>query len=150
MALQSRIDLVEGIKLLDGEVAAQGEHGVQSDRRMAFGENKAIPIRPVRALGIDPQDLEIQNGQDICCRQRPPQVPCLGLVDRLNHETADLARGLPKRAKILVYRDVHESPPSLFRHYSTVSRSSLRSLLRTPIARRSSCRARSQHSRAAS
>jgi catechol 2,3-dioxygenase-like lactoylglutathione lyase family enzyme len=51
--LEARVDRVEGVELVDREVAAQGQHGVQGDAGMALGEDEAVALGPVRALRID-------------------------------------------------------------------------------------------------
>ena len=46
VALQPRVRRVEGVELLDREVAAHGEHGVERDRGVPLAEDEAVPLRP--------------------------------------------------------------------------------------------------------
>src|SRR5205085_1564814 len=90
MALQARVDLVERLELLDGEVAALGQHGVEGDGGVTFGEDEAVALGPVGALGVDAHDLEVEGHEDVGGRERATQVAGLRLVDGLDDQAARL------------------------------------------------------------
>ena len=49
---------VERVQLRDREIAAHGEHGVESDRGVPLAEDEAVSLRPIRMGGIDVQRPE--------------------------------------------------------------------------------------------
>ena len=81
MPLEARVDGVEGLELLNREVAAQCQDRVEGDRAVALGEHEAVPVGPPRLLWPDVQDPPVQGGEHVGGGQRSAEVPALGVGD---------------------------------------------------------------------
>src|SRR5262249_54817695 len=118
MALEPRVDLVEGVELGDREVAAQYQDRVQADGGMALREDEPIPVRPVRPRGVDPEDAEIEGRKDVRSGQRPTEVTGLRAVDRPDDQAPCLLRRLAQHPHVVEGDGLHREPPRVLENYS--------------------------------
>ena len=90
VALQAGVGGVERLQLVDREVAAHGENGVEGDRGVPLAEDEAIPLRPIGLAGVDAHLIEVEGHQEIGGGQRPAEVPGSRVVDGLHDQLARL------------------------------------------------------------
>ena len=74
---------------------------------MTLGEDETVPVRPVRPLGIDPHDIEIQDLQHIDDGQRAAGMTGLGQGDHLDDILPHVSRMTAQ------FFAIHEKAPLL-------------------------------------
>ena len=84
IALEHGAALAQVPQFIFREKAPFGQRRIQSRYGMALGEDETVPVRPVRPLGIDPHDIEIQDLQHIDDGQRAAGMTGLGQGDHLD------------------------------------------------------------------
>ena len=72
---------------------------------MAFGKDEAVPVRPMRPLGIDPHDIKIQDLQHIDDGQRAAGMTGLGQGDHLDDIPPHVSRMTAQ------FSAIHEKAP---------------------------------------
>ena len=82
----------EELQLLLGEVAAQGEDGIERGRAVALAHDEAVPLRGLRARGVYAELFEIQLRQYVHRRKRAANMPARGAEHHI-HAQAPPARG---------------------------------------------------------
>ena len=80
MTLQPRALLVEGVHLLELEVAGQRHGRVLAQGGVALGEDEAVTIGPVGLVGADAQEAAIQRGEDVGRRERTADMADLAFA----------------------------------------------------------------------
>src|SRR5688572_3133745 len=75
MALEPGVSVVKGGQLIHGKIAAEGEHRIEADGAVPFGQDEAIPIGIVRLVWIDAQVLEVERDQHVHGGQGSANVP---------------------------------------------------------------------------
>ena len=87
--LEAALQLSEGHQLLDGEVAALGEDGVEDRRGVALAEDEAVAVRPVGALGVVAEDAKIESAEDLDGGEGTARVAAARLGDHGDDVPAD-------------------------------------------------------------
>mmetsp|Transcript_24993 Transcript_24993/g.54348 ORF Transcript_24993/g.54348 Transcript_24993/m.54348 type:complete len:246 (-) Transcript_24993:26-763(-) len=83
--LTELLDIVER----DAVISSQVQHSVLEHRAVASGQHEAIPVHPLRVLGIVPHDLVPQNVAHRGAAHRHAWMTRLGLVHTVNGQEAD-------------------------------------------------------------
>jgi len=85
------VELPQGVEVLHREVAVQRQGGVERRGCVALAQDEVVAVLPVRVVGTVLHDVEVERGDDIGGRKRPPGVPRSGVVDRLDDVSPDLS-----------------------------------------------------------
>ena len=82
----------EGLQLLLGEVAPEGQRGVQGRGAMALAEDEPVPVRVRGRRGVDVHFAEVQNRQQLAEREGAPDVAGSGPVDHFQGAASNSGR----------------------------------------------------------
>ena len=88
MPLQTRVDRIEGVELLDGEISPHCQHGIESDGRVPLTQYDSVSIGKLRFAGIDMDSVEVEVGQNIGDRQRTANMTGACIEDCTQNEFA--------------------------------------------------------------
>src|SRR5271165_7569522 len=75
MTLQSRTPFIESFEFFDREKSSQRHNRVLADRRMTFGKNKPVTLRPFRFLRLNFHYAKVECYQNVHRREWPAYVP---------------------------------------------------------------------------
>ena len=78
-------------QILDREEAAIGKRSIKARRGMALGEDKAVALRVLGVLWVDPQLPVIQVSKQVRSGQASAGMAGLGSMGGLDHAHTDLA-----------------------------------------------------------
>ena len=67
-----------------------GERRVEGGAGVPLGEQQPVTVRPVGTLGIDPQVVEVERGQDLGAGEGAAQVAAVAVVDHLQYVQPEL------------------------------------------------------------
>ncbi len=90
MPLQQAVQLAQRAEVIPAKVAPLGQRGIPGRAGVALGEDKAIPVGPVRAGGIDAHHAKIERGEDVGRGQGAAGVTGLCGVGHVDDVVADL------------------------------------------------------------
>ena len=91
MALQWAAQLAQSDQAVLGKITGARHRGVEGGHRVALGEDQAVTVGPVRALGIVTHSLEQQRGHEVDHRERAPGMS----RSRMGEHPDDLHAALP-------------------------------------------------------
>src|SRR5919197_240796 len=82
---------VEG-ELLDREEAPLRERGVQRGHAVSLAQEQDVALRVVRPVRVDPEHLEVEGGQELDDRHRPPEMRSFRAGAHVDHVLPDPGR----------------------------------------------------------
>ncbi len=86
-------DVAQGEQVALGEESPQRQGGVQAGGSVTLGQDKAVPVLPLRVLGIHVHLFKVQVGKQVSGGQAAAGMAGLGGVGSLNNTHAHLAGG---------------------------------------------------------
>jgi len=89
MALKPRVDRIESEEFFQREKATFSKYRIERYSRVTLRENKPITILPVWVGWIDLECMEVKRNQHVCTRERPADVPALGVMYRHDDIASD-------------------------------------------------------------
>ena len=76
------------LQLIEWEEALIGQHGVKREAAMAFAQDAAVAVGIAGALRINPQDVVIEDTQDLNQRERGADMAAATTFQRVDHQFA--------------------------------------------------------------
>ena len=91
VARRDRSELTEALQLCDGHAlfAGQIEQGVKQHRAVAGGQDKTIPVRPVRGSGVIFEHFRKEHGGEVGGAHGQPRMTRFRLFHRIHGEHAN-------------------------------------------------------------
>ena len=77
-----------------GEETLVCQQRVEGEAAVAFAQDTAVPLRPVRLLRPDPQDVVVKDPEDFDQRQGGPNMATTATLERVDDQLPQIARPL--------------------------------------------------------
>src|ERR1017187_4321071 len=86
VALVDRAEVAQRVQPIERRIGVPRlrHGGIEHRRRVPFGEDEAVPVRPLGVLRLDPHSVEIEFDHNLHGRKRTARVAGLGRANHLN------------------------------------------------------------------
>mmetsp|Transcript_16726 Transcript_16726/g.39386 ORF Transcript_16726/g.39386 Transcript_16726/m.39386 type:complete len:450 (-) Transcript_16726:31-1380(-) len=89
-----RVQLAEGLDLIQRDHAGHVQPAVQEHRTVASGKHKTVAVQPLGVSRVKGKQMTEQRSSDLGAAEREAQMAGTASVDRINSETTSLVRRL--------------------------------------------------------